>query len=162
MCAATANPSRTYIPDEYHFTGVSMNCRTPANSTMRSSFAAISRRRIPRIAPLRKTFSRPVSSGWNPGPDFDQRGDPAVNHDAPARRRRDAREQFEQRALAGAVAADHADRRSAEHVEAHILQAPRTPGVPARAQPVLLPDVLDRDVDRGSLIRRPPSSARRT
>jgi hypothetical protein len=56
------------MPDEYHFTGVSMNCRTPANSTIRSSFAAISRRRIPRIAPLRKTFSRPVSSGWNPDP----------------------------------------------------------------------------------------------
>ena len=30
--------------------------------------AAISRRRMPRIAPLRKTFSRPVSSGWKPEP----------------------------------------------------------------------------------------------
>ena len=64
-CAATANPSRTAIPDECHFTGVSMNCPTPAKSTIDSSFAAISRRPMPRIAPLRKTFSRPVSSDGN-------------------------------------------------------------------------------------------------
>jgi hypothetical protein len=44
-------------------TGTSMNGATPANSTMRSKIAAISRRRMPRIAPLRNTFSRPVSSG---------------------------------------------------------------------------------------------------
>ena len=30
--------------------------------------ARISARRMPRIAPLRKMFSRPVSSGWKPVP----------------------------------------------------------------------------------------------
>ena len=67
------------MPDEYHFTGVSMNRSTPAKSTIASNFAAISRRRMPRIAPLRKTFSRPVSSGWKPDADLDQRGHPAVD-----------------------------------------------------------------------------------
>ena len=33
-CAATAKPRRTYIPLEYRFTGVSMNCSTPENSTI--------------------------------------------------------------------------------------------------------------------------------
>ena len=46
----------------------SMNGPTPANATMLSNFAAISARRMPRIAPLRNTLSRPVSSGWNPDP----------------------------------------------------------------------------------------------
>ena len=64
------------MPDEYHFTGMSMNAPMPANSTMlRRACAAISRRRMPRIAPLRKMFSRPVSSGWKPGADLDQRGE---------------------------------------------------------------------------------------
>src|SRR5205809_393890 len=67
-CAAIEKPSRTYIPDEYHFTGVSMNGPTPAKATMRSSLRAISRRRMPSTEPLRKMFSRPVSSGWKPEP----------------------------------------------------------------------------------------------
>ena len=67
-CAATAKPSRMYMPDEYHLTGMSMNGPTPANATMRSSFDAISRRFMPRRDPLRKMFSRPVSSGWKPDP----------------------------------------------------------------------------------------------
>ena len=51
--AATANASRTYIPLEYRFTGVSRNCSTSANATISSNFAPISVRRMPRIAPLR-------------------------------------------------------------------------------------------------------------
>ena len=35
---------------------------------MRSSLAAISRRRMPSTEPLRKMFSRPVNSGWKPDP----------------------------------------------------------------------------------------------
>ena len=35
---------------------------TPANATISSNLRLISARRIPRIAPLRKIFSRPVSS----------------------------------------------------------------------------------------------------
>ena len=56
------------MPDEYHFTGMSMNGPTPENSTMRSSLVAISLRRMPSTEPLRKMFSRPVSSGWKPEP----------------------------------------------------------------------------------------------
>ena len=52
-CAATANASRTYIPLEYRFTGVSMNFSTPENSTIASKRWSISRRFMPRIAPFR-------------------------------------------------------------------------------------------------------------
>src|SRR5439155_8526026 len=47
---------------------MSMNCSSSANATMSSNRLASSRRDIPRIAPLRKMFSRPVSSAWNPAP----------------------------------------------------------------------------------------------
>ncbi len=67
-CAATANASLTYIPLLYRFTGVSRNVSTPANSTISSNFRLISVRLMPRIAPFKNTFSRPVSSGWNPVP----------------------------------------------------------------------------------------------
>src|SRR5579863_8795115 len=60
------NPSLTNIPEEYRFTGRSIKGRISAKSMMRSSFAWISRRRMPIIDPCRKIFSRPVSSGWNP------------------------------------------------------------------------------------------------
>ncbi len=49
-------------------TGVSMNFSTSAKLTISSNLAAISARRMPRMAPLRKMFSRPVSSGWKPVP----------------------------------------------------------------------------------------------
>jgi hypothetical protein len=42
-----------YIPDEYRFTGVSMNLWRPAKSTMASSLLVISRRDRPRIEPFR-------------------------------------------------------------------------------------------------------------
>ena len=49
-------------------TGVSRNRSTSENATISSNFRAISDRFIPRIEPLRKMFSRPVRSGWNPVP----------------------------------------------------------------------------------------------
>ena len=64
---------------------------------------------MPRIAPLRKMFSRPVSSGWKPGADLEQAGDAAPDPDPAARRRGDLREDLQQRALARAVAADDAE-----------------------------------------------------
>ncbi len=45
-----------------------MKSASPANSTMSSKRAAISFFDNPRMAPLRNTFSRPLSSGWNPAP----------------------------------------------------------------------------------------------
>src|SRR5579862_3619439 len=56
------------MPLEYRLTGVSRNRSTPENSTISSKRATISTRRMPRIVPLRKMFSRPVSSGWKPVP----------------------------------------------------------------------------------------------
>src|SRR4051812_6354378 len=47
---------------------MSMKSRTPEKSTISSNFAAISLRDIPRMAPFRKTLSRPLSSGWKPVP----------------------------------------------------------------------------------------------
>ena len=66
--AATANARRTYMPLEYRFTGVSMNFSTPEKSTISSKRCSISPRFIPRIAPFRYTFSRPVSSWLKPVP----------------------------------------------------------------------------------------------
>src|SRR6476661_6982931 len=45
-----------------------MNSWISAKRTMSSNLRSISLLRIPRIAPLRKTFSRPVRSGWKPVP----------------------------------------------------------------------------------------------
>ena len=45
-----------------------MNRPMPEKSMISSSLASTSAFLIPRIVPLRKMFSRPVSSGWNPVP----------------------------------------------------------------------------------------------
>ena len=49
-------------------TGSSRNRSIPEKPTISSNFLRISARRMPRITPLSNTFSRPVSSGWNPTP----------------------------------------------------------------------------------------------
>ena len=41
---------------------------TSANATISSNVSSTSARVMPRMAPLRKMFSRPVSSGWKPVP----------------------------------------------------------------------------------------------
>src|SRR5436190_7211720 len=45
-----------------------MNFPMSANSTIESNLRLVSASLIPRIAPLRKRFSRPVGCGWNPAP----------------------------------------------------------------------------------------------
>ena len=68
--------------------------------------AAISARFIPRITPFRKTFSRPVSSEWKPVPTSSSDPTrPRISARAVSRLG-DARENFEQCRLAGAVASD--------------------------------------------------------
>jgi hypothetical protein len=57
-----------YMPDEYVFTGASMNSVISANSTISSKRRVISRFDRPSMMPLMKTFSRPEISGWNPAP----------------------------------------------------------------------------------------------
>jgi hypothetical protein len=49
-------------------TGVSRKRAISAKATISSNLDRISARRMPRIAPFRKMFSRPVSSGWKPVP----------------------------------------------------------------------------------------------
>ena len=66
--AFTANARRTIMPEEYVFTGWSMNSPMSANATMSSYFASVSAFVSPRIAAFMYTFSLPVNSGLNPLP----------------------------------------------------------------------------------------------
>ncbi|MND08038.1 hypothetical protein D3C83_304090 [compost metagenome] len=47
-------------------TGVSMKSPMPENSIIVSALRAVSARDMPRMAPCRNRFSRPVRSGWKP------------------------------------------------------------------------------------------------
>src|SRR5262249_13424040 len=62
--------------------------------------------------------------GVKAGPDLEQRADAAAQPGAALSRRRDPGEDLEQRALAGAVVADHAERLSALDLEADVAQSP--------------------------------------
>jgi hypothetical protein len=64
---------------------------------------------MPRIAPLRKTFSRPVSS---------------VHLDAAVGRIGDAREYLEKSGFAGPVSPDDTDDLSAAHFEIDVFERP--------------------------------------
>src|ERR1700754_840175 len=79
---------------------------------------------MPRIAPFRKTFSRPVSSGVKAGPDLEQRTDPAGDVGPAGARLGNPREDFQQRRLAGAVVADQADRFAALDREGDLAERP--------------------------------------
>ena len=81
---------------------------------------------MPRIAPFRKMFSRPVSSGWNPVPDLEQRSDAAADRRLARGRLGDAREDLQQRALARPVAADDARRPRPAGSRRRRRAAPRT------------------------------------
>ena len=106
---ATENARRTYMPDEYVFTGWSMNVSSPEKATISSKRAAMSRRPMPRIAALRNTFSRPVSSGWKPAPELEQRRHPPMDVHRALVRLEDAGHALQQRRLARAVVADDAE-----------------------------------------------------
>ena len=60
---ATAKPRRMYIPDEYVFTGASMNSSSSAKATISSKRRSTSLRVRPSMIPLIETFSRPEISG---------------------------------------------------------------------------------------------------
>ncbi len=66
-CNSKSRAGRS-LPDEYRFTGVSMNRLSSENSTISSKRFSISDHWKPRMVPFRKIFSRPVNSGWNPAP----------------------------------------------------------------------------------------------
>ena len=79
---------------------------------------------MPRMAPLRKMFSRPVSSGWKPVPTSSRLATRPVIVDAARGRLGDAAEDLQQRALARAVAADDADDLALLDLEGDVLQRP--------------------------------------
>ena len=91
---------------------------------------------MPRIAPLRKMFSRPVSSGMKAGADLEQdgrRGRAASTRPSVGSVMR--RQDLQQRALPGAVAADDADDLPGSHLEGDIAKRPeilRGASVPRR------------------------------
>ena len=87
---------------------------------------------MPRNAPARRMFSRPVSSWSNPAPERQQARDPAVDLDRPRGRRDDPGEDLEQRALAGAVRADDGERLAVDELEADVAERPEVVGRLAR------------------------------
>ena len=110
------------MPDEYVFTGASMNSFSSANSTISSKRSVISRFVRPSMMPLMKTFSRPEISGWKPAPSsISAEMRPSHRHRA-ARRLGDAGDELQQRALAGAVAADDAERAPLRHRQRDVVQ----------------------------------------
>ena len=74
--------------------------------------------------PVEEDVLAPGELGVKAGSDLQQRGRPAVELDASLGRQRDARQQLEHRALAGAVPADDPHRLAVMNVEADVLQRP--------------------------------------
>ena len=83
---------------------------------------------MPRIAPLEDVLAA-GEFGVKAGADLEQARNPALDCDAPLGRLGDAREDLQQCALAGAVAADDADHLAALDLEAHILERPELLGL---------------------------------
>jgi hypothetical protein len=123
-CACTAKASRTIMPLEYTLTGWSRNSPMSAKAAMSSKRRATSARDIPRIAPFRKTFSRPVNSGLKPAAELEQRRDAPVHVDRAGGRRERARDDVQQRALAAAVSTDDSDGLPAPDLERHVAERP--------------------------------------
>src|SRR5438105_2692510 len=69
-----------------------------------------------------------------PGSYFQQRADPPINVGVTRRRARDARENFQQRAFACAVAPDNAERFSGLHFKRYIVERPEGFGLLAVAR----------------------------
>ena len=69
-----------------------------------------------------KTFSRPVSSGWKPGAELEQRGEPAARDDLALVRLQDPGDALQQRRLARAVVAEDADGRARLDVDVDVVE----------------------------------------
>jgi len=82
------------------------------------------------------------------GPDLDQRREAAVDSHTAAGRRGDAGQELEQRALASAVPPDDADRCATVRIKSDVFQRPETVRVALRAEPILLAEPFDADVNR--------------
>ena len=69
-------------------------------------------------------FSRPVSSGWKPVPTSSKRADTAEDLGVTGRGLGDPREDLQERALAGAVAADDAEHLTLADLEGGVAEGP--------------------------------------
>ena len=94
-----------------------------------SANSTISAHGVPRLAPVMPscaryayTFSRPVKSGWKPVPICSSAWALPLHLDAAGRGLDHAGHEFEERALAGAVAADDGDLLAAPDVERHAVE----------------------------------------
>ena len=103
-----------------------MKSSSSANATISSKRAAISRLDRPSIMPLMKTFSRPEISGWKPAPSSISADTRPFTSTVPAVGLPDAGDQLQHRALAGAVAADDAERPARRRRRTTRPSAPRT------------------------------------
>src|SRR5271166_1108082 len=80
--------------------------------------------------------------GMEPGTDLQQAGNTPMNVDLTGGRPGDSREDFQERALAGTVAADNPDHPPLRDLEIHVLECPeRLPSLLAIAEWV--PDAVD-------------------
>ena len=95
-----------------------------ANSTISSNFRSISRLRMPEDRAVQVDVLAAGQLGVEAGADLEQAADAAADVDAPLRRLGDPREDLQQRALAGPVAADDADHLAFADLEGGIPQCP--------------------------------------
>ena len=101
-----------------------MNSASPENSTISSKRRGdVASRDMPRIAALRKTLSRPDSSGWKPAPSSSSADIRLCTLTVPGVRLEDAGHALQQRRLARAVLADDAEHLAFLHVERDVLRA---------------------------------------
>ena len=140
-CAATAKPSRTYIPEEYHFTGMSMNSRDAGELDDPVEL----RLNLPSPHTEHRSAQIDVLAtgelGMKAGAHLDERRDTAGEADLAGGRRGDARQQLEDGALARAVVADQAECFAAADFECDVLDGPEILDA-ARTQPPHQPDAL--------------------
>ena len=113
-----------------------MNFETPENSTMSSNLRRISARAHAEDRAVQKNVLAAGQLGMKSGADLEQRADAAEQFALACRRPRDARQDLQQRALAGAVAADDADHFAAADLEIDAVERPdvRLPASPARGR----------------------------
>ena len=124
-----------------------------ANAMISSRFAAISCGGRPSSAAARSMFARPVYSGWKPDPSSSSAPTRPLTRDRAARGLDHAGDDLQQRRLAGAVLADHAERFAALQLEARRRRA-RGTRAPRRVPAQQVPD----EAQRGRRASRPSRS----
>ena len=103
---------------------MSRNFSTSAKATISSNLRLISARRHAEDRAVEEDVFAAGQFGVKAGADLEQAGDAAAQHDPPLGRLGDAAQDLEQRALAGAVAADDAQDLALLDLEADILERP--------------------------------------